>query len=51
MEMAWKAEIVTLSIKQDKTRGHRKEENQIKRVHIIQNMVLGSIRGESFIVL
>jgi len=47
MESVWKAGIATLSIKQEKTRGHREEENKIGRVHMIQNMVLGSIKCES----
>jgi hypothetical protein len=47
MESGWKAEIATLSIKQEETRGHRKEENRTGRVQMIRNMVLGSIKCES----
>jgi hypothetical protein len=46
MVSVWKAEIATLSIKQEKTRGHRKEEKNFGRVQMIQNMVLGSIKCE-----
>jgi hypothetical protein len=48
MEKIRKAEIATLRItREGKKKGHRKEEKQIERVQVIQNMVLGSIKCES----
>jgi hypothetical protein len=42
MEKIWKAEIPTMSTKTIK--GHKKE---YKRIQVIRNMVLGSIKCES----